>query len=129
MLRLKRKRNKRLGFLLLEVLVSVTMISVGLIYVVRSFSASTRAITTSAKFLNSVSMLEEKLWELEAKGAIERGRYRGSITTDDEYSWEAEVEGLENAPINSLKLKVGWKGPQKRRQGISIETYLWNEEE
>jgi len=129
MLRLRTRKNKTRGFLLLEVLVSVTMMSVGLIYVVRSFSASTRAVTTSARFINSVCMLEDKLWEFEAMGAVEKGRYRGSVTQNGEYRWEAEVDGLKDAPMNSLKLSMGWKGPQKAMQGISVETYMWNKEQ
>lgn len=128
MLKLKSPFNNRFGFLLLEVLISITIISVGLVYVVRSFSSSTRAIQTATRFLKSVSLAEERLWELEAKGTVEKGRRQDRFKEDQEYRWEIEAEELEDVPINALKLKVKWKGPQ-RTQRVSLETYLWNEEE
>ncbi len=128
MSRLKIPLNNRRGFLLLEVLVSITIIAVGLVYVIRSFSSSTRAIETAAHFLKSVSLIEEKLWEIEAEGSIEEGRDEGRFEEDEEYGWVLEAEGLEDIPINRLELKVEWEGPG-RRQRVSIETYLWNEEE
>lgn len=116
------------GFLLLEVLVCVTVIAVGLIYVVRSFSSSTRGIETATRFLKSVSLAEEKLWDLEAKGTIERGRDEGRFKDNQEYKWRIEAEEVDEVPINLLKLKVEWEGVQ-RKQRVSVETYLWNEED
>jgi type II secretory pathway pseudopilin PulG len=121
-------RKNRAGFLLLEVLVSITVISVGLVYIIRSFSSSSRAIETAAHFLQSVSFIEEKLWDLEAMNGIERGRDSGVFERDDRYSWKTEVEEAEEIPINLVNLKVEWDGP-RRRQRVSLETYMWNEEE
>ena len=128
MLRLRKALNDKFGFLLLEVLVSITVITVGLVYVVRSFSSSTRAIVTGTRFLKSVSLAEEKLWEIEAKGTIEKGRDEGRFKEDEGYRWKIEAEGLGDIPINVVNLKVEWEGPQKK-QRVSIETYMWNEEE
>ncbi len=121
--------KKRLGFLLLEVLASITLISVGLAYISRSFSTSTRAIETATRFLESVSLVEEKMWELEAKGVVDKGKSDGRFKQDKAYKWEVEAKGLEEeVPINRVVLKVEWEGPQ-RRQRVSVETYLWNEED
>lgn len=129
MLKLNRVLNKRSGFLLLEVLVSITVISMGLVYIVRSFSSSTRAIETATRFLKSVSLAEEKMWELEAKGAVKKGRDEGRFKEDENFRWRIEAEGLRDVPINVLKLKVEWKGVAQKTQRVSLETYLWNEEE
>ena len=121
-------RNKRKGFLLLEVLISVTVITVGLVYVVRSFSSSSRAIDTATHFLKSLSLVEEKLWDLEAEGMVEKGRYDGSFEDDQEYSWRLEIEGEKEIPINIVNLKVEWDGPGNK-QRVTLETYMYNEED
>jgi len=123
-----RRSSKRSGFLLLEVLVSIAIISLGLIYVVRSFSSSARAVETATNFIRSVSLIEAKIWDLEAKGAIEEGRAEGEFEDEEGYTWSLEAEGLKDTPINEVDLKVTWQGPH-RRQRVSLWTYLWNDEE
>lgn len=129
MLRLKRAAKGEKGFLLLEVLVSITIISVGLIYVVRSFSSSTRAIETTGRFIKSITLAEEKLWEFESKRVVRKGRDEGEFREEAGYKWQIEAEEHDDIPINRLALKVNWQGPRKRKQSVSVETYLWNEEE
>ena len=65
MLRLKGSALRSKGFLLLEVMVCVVLITVSLVYIIRSFSVSTRAIATSRDYMKAINLLEEKLWELD----------------------------------------------------------------
>lgn len=122
------KAGQGRGFLLLEVLVSITIISVGLIFVIRSFSTSSRAIETAAKFLKSVSLLEERLWDLEAEGAVDKGRDRDTFKKERAYRWEMVAEDAGDFPINEVNIKVIWEGPL-RKQRVSLDTYMWNEED
>ena len=129
MLRLRglRGSNKK-GFLLLEVLVSVVAITVGLVYVIRSFSISTRAIATSRDYTKAVSLMEDKLWEIEQKGMIETGEDEGYFGNDRKFSWKLSAEAEEELPVNKTELVVSWKR-RGGRQRISAATYLWNEED
>lgn len=129
MLNLKRLFFKnRFGFLLLEVLVSVTIISVGLAYIVRSFSSATRAIETSRHLLKSVSLAENMMWDMEARGAMDKGWDSGRFKEDNNFFWEVETRTLKDVPLNQVSLKINWKGPREK-QRVSLDTYLWNEEE
>ncbi len=128
MLRLNRCKKAGGGFLLLEVLVSMAIISIGLVYIVRSFSSSMRAIDTSNKFLKSVALIEEKMWEIEAAAGIEAGQDHGRFEDAEGYTWNIEAEEIEDSNINDVKLKVEWKGPSAT-QRVSVETYVWNKEE
>jgi len=121
-------KNKHKGFLLLEVLVCVVVITVGLVYIIRSFSISTRAIATSRDYMKAASLLEEKLWEFDYIGRIEKGEYEDYFADDEDFKWELEAKLDEELPINETSMKVFWKDRNKRQQ-ISIATYLWNEEE
>lgn len=127
MLKLKGLSAKN-GFLLLEVLVSVVVITLGLVYIVRSFSISTRAIKTSRNYMKAVSLLEEKLWELEEAGQVERGEDGDYFKDDRGFQWELAADTEEELPINKTILAVTWKDRQ-RKQRVSIATYLWNEED
>ncbi|MFH1753705.1 MAG: prepilin-type N-terminal cleavage/methylation domain-containing protein [Candidatus Omnitrophota bacterium] len=128
MLRSPAVNKKSAGFLLLEVLVSITVIAVGLVYIVRSFSSSSRAIETAAHYLKSVSFLEEKLWDLEARKGVERGRETGRFESDENYSWKTEIEEAKEIPINKVGIEVEWAGTI-RKQRVSLETCMWNYEE
>ena len=130
MLKLQNKPWKKQGFLLLEVLVSVVIISVGLIFIVRSFSSATRAVDISGRYLKLASLIEQKLWDLEAKGSIAKGTYKGDFKDEQAYKWEYKADALKDFPINTVMLMV--KKPvlhKKKAEKISVETYLWNEED
>lgn len=116
------------GFLLLEVLVSVAVITVGLIYIIRSFSISTRAIATSRDYIKAVSLLEEKLWEFEETRQIESGEDRDYFRDDRRFTWQLSAETEEEIPINKTQLKVFWE-EKNRKQRLSVTTYLWNKED
>lgn len=120
------KPNK--GFLLLEVLVSVTLITAGLVYVVRSFSSSSRAIGTATNYLKAVGMLEGKLFDLEVLGAVDEGDDDGKFEDDPTFGWKSSVGRHKELPLNSVNVSVGW-GRTPQRQEISAFTYMWKEDE
>lgn len=114
--------------MLLEVLVSVVAIAVGLVYIVQSFSMSTRAIAASRRYLKAVSHLEEKLWDLEAARKIKSGKDEDVFEDDREFRWLVEAETEEETPLNKTRLEVSWTD-RGRKQRVSATTYLWNEED
>lgn len=127
MLRLSRLK-KNSGFLLIEVLVSVVVITVGLIYIVHSFSVSTRAIGTSRDYIKALTLLEEKLWELEAAGEVEEGEDEDYFGDERVFAWELEAETEDEPPVNKTRLTVLWP-ERKRKQKISVTTYLWDRDD
>ena len=128
MWRSKETRLDKKGFLLLEVLVSVVIISVGLVYIIRSFSISTRAIATSRDYIKAASLMEDKLWELEEARQVARGEDSGYFDDERKFTWELKAEEEEESPVNKTELNVSWKR-RERGQSISLVTYLWNEED
>ena len=128
MWRSKETRLGKKGFLLLEVLVSVIIITVGLVYIIRSFSMSTRAIATSRDYIKAASLMEDKLWELEQARQVERGEDKGYFDDERKFTWEIKAEEEEESPVNKMELDVSWKR-RERSQSISLVTYIWNEED
>lgn len=116
------------GFLLLEVLVSVAVITVGLIYIIRSFSISTRAIATSRDYIKAVSLLEGKIWEYEQAREIKSGEDKGAFEENREFEWELNAETEKETALNKTRLQVSWE-ERHRKQTVSLTTYLWNKED
>ena len=59
-------RNKR-GFLLVEVLITVVILSVGLTLITRSFMMSLRALDAIKQYTGGYLLLEQKLLDLESR--------------------------------------------------------------
>ncbi len=120
------------GFLLLEAITTLAVLSLGLILLCRSFIMSLDAAKISSDYTEAVSLLENKLWELKmseykdgyfpaepasASGDFGQG-YEG-------FSWVYLVNSLEdNNSLEELELEVSWQ--RARRKGkVNIATYMY----
>ena len=127
-LKLKKLKIGKQGFLLLEVMVSVVVITVGLVYIIRSFSVSTRAISTSRNYMQAVHLMEAKLWDLEENRRVETGEDEGYFADNRKFRWAIKAETEEESPLNKINLVVSWKEGGKK-QSLTATTYLWNKED
>ena len=98
--------NKKKGFLLLEVIVSIAIITSGLVFVTRVYSTAKYAIQRSFVLFKSSLLLESKMFEFEEKGKIESDFTDGKTFSDDrDYSWSIRTVPAPEDPI--LKQKLG----------------------
>ncbi len=117
----KRKINK--GFLLVEVMVSISILSIGLLLVLNSFMRSIKAIELSRDYFKAGLLLENKIYELSNKDT-EEGVLEGSFDDfNKRFSWNLDVRKIEESPLNEINLKVSWGGKDKEKD-ISISTYI-----
>ena len=128
MLTLKGFKQNKKGFLMLEVLVCVVVITVGLIFIINSFSASTAAITTSRNYITALSLLEDRLWEFERARQTKEGEDEDRFRNKENFKWSYEAREVEETPLNKLTFAVSWKQREKTKR-VSITTFLWNEKE
>lgn len=84
---LTRRKSKRSGFALIEVLVAVVVLAVGITFVLRSFSTSIRALKISRDYMMASALLDETL------RAVEDGR----LTTDMPADSAIVIEGTHYA--------------------------------
>jgi len=128
--------NKK-GFLLLEVMISIVIITAGVLFITRSYSLSKESIERSTGLLMTSLLLENRIWEFEEKGEIEEGRQSGDFAENSKYSWHlnaqpvmvmSEEETEEEPALNLVQLDVFQeKDPLKTK--YSIWTYLRNKQE
>ena len=118
------------GFLLFEVMMSIVIVTTGLLFIMHSFSASKRSIDKSTEMFKISLLLTSKMWDYEAAGEIEEGGDSGDFEEEEGYSWEVDaepvesVEGFDFTPeLNSLELSV-FKEKERKSTEYSVSTYL-----
>ena len=123
------KKNK--GFLLVEVLVTVVILSVSLTFITRSLMTGLNSLEIIKQYTTGYSLLEQKLWDIEGKYFIDAGL---KIEEDfpepyQNFKYSLETENMkddgEKGLLNKVSLSVNWPTKNNRRE-ISIVTYLFN---
>lgn len=123
------KKNK--GFLLVEVLITVVILSVGLTLIARSLITGIKSLEIIKQYTTGYSLLEEKLWDIERKYFIESGlnkeEYFPEPYQDSRYSLETEniKDNEEKGMLNKVLLSVNWPTKGSRR-AIFVVTYLFD---
>ena len=95
------------GFLLLEVIVSIVIITSGLLFVMRVYSTARYAIQRSSALFESGLLLESKMFEFEEKGKIESDIKEGKqFSRESGYSWLIKTEEAPKDPVLEQKLDL-----------------------
>lgn len=90
---------------MLEVIVSIVIITSGLLFVMRVYSTARYAIQRSLVLFESSLLLESKMFEFEEKGKVESGLKDGKqFPQDSPYSWSVKTEEAPKDPALGQKL-------------------------
>ncbi len=92
--------------MLLEVILSVFVVTVGIVFVTGSFITSIKAFKASRIYTNTVCLLENRMWEYEEKGKIKDGRESGKFDDCKNAEWEIEARELDDMPLNETSAEV-----------------------
>ena len=121
-------KNTEEGFSLLEVIIALSIMSVGFITVLQLFSESIRSVETSDEYLKAISLANNKMSSLELDD-FEIEEFSGNFSEEDDYRWEIDIEPYdtvlndEESRIQIMKvvLRVFWKDA-KRDKDIKLVT-------
>lgn len=131
-------KNKK-AFLFLEVMVTIVIITCGLVFVTQAFSTAKNSAQRSIVLFESDLLLESRMFEFEEKGSIERDFKDGKTFPDDkDYSWSISTAIVprdavfdKKSDLNIVTLEVSRiKDIEKKKQYVtsySISTYLNDE--
>ena len=122
------------GFLLFEVMISIVIITSGLLLVMRGYSSSKQLLQKSTALLETTLILESRIWQPEEAGEAAEGVFIGE-SNDRRFSWKleaapADMGGEYNGEmeINVVTVEVV-DAKSVPSAGHSVKTYLKNETE
>ena len=128
------------GLALMEVMVSVAIMSVGLVAIIQAFITAVGALRTAQNRVYARQILEDKMIEIEQElieeGGVEPGSSRGEIELGNRsFDWSLEISPVEEGEeldlseeLNESRLSVSWQ-EANRAKDVLLVTYLENKKE
>lgn len=124
-------RNR--GSFLIEALLAVVILSTSLSLILQSLISSLRANLYSVDYSQALILLESKMNDSLMKGSAAGGSSQEDNFPEpyERYAYALKTETLtaeDEKNLNQLMLSISWAAG-KRKNHISLETYLFQEEE
>ena len=114
------------GFTLIEILASLTLIGLAVVYLVQLFSANLRTIGTSQDYMEALTRAEAVMREITERDKIEEASWQEE--TDQGYRVavsvsEAEKERTEDLPVKLLHIEMtfSWE-TASRKKSITLRS-------
>ncbi|MDD5594748.1 MAG: prepilin-type N-terminal cleavage/methylation domain-containing protein [Candidatus Omnitrophica bacterium] len=124
------------GFSLIELMVVVSILSIGIVLVIRSFLNSAKALNISQNRISAANFLEKKMAELEEKAFLEKGVIPATAQENIKLGFLNATYASEIAPISAegldkflseAKLDLSWKEGNLTQNAV-LGTYFKNKE-
>jgi len=128
------QKKKEVGALLIEVLLTITVMTGGLVLIIQSFTASLRASVQMAAYSTATLLANNKMTELFEPGSVKDGLSETNAfpKPDEEFKYQIRTKNIknDNKPgfYNEVELTVSWLSGKNERQ-ILLTTFLPNREE
>ena len=128
--RRKKFHSPENGFTLIEVLLTLFILSVGLVFILRSYVTTLDAITRVEDISVLSNLLENKMEEVKNEtienNGIDVGNAFGEfrVSAAEKYDWHLKVMPSDVAPsLNKVQLTASWNEQAKVRK-MMMTTYL-----
>jgi len=127
-------RKTRRGALLIEVLLTITVMTGGLVLIIQSFTASLRASVQMSAYSTATLLANNKMTELFEEGSIKDGLLETSAfpKPHEEFQYQLRTKNIKNGSdlgfYSEVELTVSWLSGKNERQ-ILLTTFLPNREE
>ena len=120
-----RYRNKLSGFTLLELIISIAILSVGIVAVMQAITYSVRSAGLSCDMASVIFLAQDKIQELEYKetSSLIGSQPKESQGSQDKFNWQYALNLVTDLNLYKLDFDVGWKR-QNRQESLHLETYL-----
>jgi Tfp pilus assembly protein FimT len=128
------------AFMLVEVLITVVIVSVSAMLINHAFSSSLRAMSLSNGYRQAVMFLQNKSFDIDLDILQKQARdgSEQSVYMDENFSWQQTILPLERSdtgdlydfidlPLKRLSCLLAWGEPDSRRL-IDLITYVYIKE-
>jgi len=122
--------NNNRAFLLFEVIMTVIILSIGLVFVVRSIGMCMRVAKDSFNYSQAMNFAYQKAFDLELDSqsdGLETLSGSGVFSGNENFNWEYNVEKFNEQNLGKVTLDISWKD-NKRENNFSLETYVKTKE-
>ncbi len=126
-MKLKLSKEPVSGLTLVEVLVTMAIITSGIVLVYNSFSACLNASAFSQRLSRACFFAEGKLWEIGQYQKKTMAFTASGVENMDnqEFKWQVASTGLEGFnKISNFNLNVSWKEKARDRYSLDFYEYL-----
>jgi Tfp pilus assembly protein PilE len=125
-----RTLNHIRAFTLVEIMLAVTILSLGIVGILRAYATSINVLEIGQDNIDAVTMLKEKMAEIEQKfleeGTLLPGTSSGVFDGEFEgYQWEWEIKPSTLENLSEVILIVSSKDKPRK---FSLQTYMVNVE-
>ena len=121
------KNNYLSGFTLIEVLITVAILSGGIIFLLRSFAACLSSTKFSQNIMLACLLAEEKHWEVEFDfdNALKMPAPEREVVQGKDFNWKYEVKGTNLSGLKELNLSILWEENSRQKEySIDFFNYL-----
>ncbi|MBM3245381.1 MAG: prepilin-type N-terminal cleavage/methylation domain-containing protein [Candidatus Omnitrophica bacterium] len=126
-------QKEKSGFSLVELMITVSILTVGIVIILRSFLTNTQAIDSMSNRLKSLEALSSKAAELEKQSLENNGLAEWSGQEDIAIGLRQAILSAEVAPfkieededpvLSKIKLRISWQESGKK-QDMLLEAFL-----
>lgn len=122
------------GFLLVEVMFTVTLLAIGMTGILRGYITAVNALKVSKDVLNALYLTEEKVLDIEQElvennGSLENLGYSSIFEgAYSNFSWELKVTPIDKQPLNEINVTV-FNMNYKPAREFSLAAYVEAENE
>ncbi|MBU0700229.1 prepilin-type N-terminal cleavage/methylation domain-containing protein [bacterium] len=106
------------GFILLEVMIALAILSSGLILILSSFSVSLMAVRNCEDYTRAAFLLQEKISELEENPST--GSLDGGFEDEEGFRWKAGIKDAGGLGLKEIKVTVEWKNGTAEIQTLMV---------
>lgn len=117
------KKRSNSGFLLLEVLVAIVILTVGIAIILRSFNSSINTIKGLDDYLAATSLIEQKMFQLQTEG-LNNVPAEGNFDSGyKKFSWKINSLPQQDLSIHKVDLSIIWDTANSKKS-LLVQTYL-----
>ena len=123
---LHRSADDESGFTLIEIVVTLAILSLALPTLLRSFTEAAKGQALAENRTTALYLLKFRMAEIEAEGYPDIGEESGEFGEDSRFRWQSDVQDVESEEIEGLRLvtvTVTWQERGQERL-LSMGTYL-----
>ena len=117
--------NKK-AFLLFEVALTIAVISLGLVFVIRSISTSLKAARSASLYHEAINLAYEKMFDLELESqaqGLDAASSEGIFSQNQNFSWKYSIKQIGDGSLGKLILDISWK-EGRREGGLDVVTFV-----